>query len=437
MSRPLYRLALDVTGGRTGFGEAADWSAFWTIAADRHGTPLYVYALPTLHARAAALRRALPASVRVTYALKANGSLALAAELRRLGWGADVCSPGELETARAAGFVAGDVLYTGPAKSDREIEEAVRWGVGLIVVESAAEAARVAAAAGRARVRQPVLLRVNPGPGLARSGMALSAAACKFGVDEADMPAAARLIRALPAIELRGIHVSTDSNVCDPGRLLERAEYAFGLVAQLAADGLDVEVVDLGGGLGVPHRAGDDALDVNAYGAGLRRLAGRHARVSTILELGRYPVAESGAYVVSVVAVKRSRGGTFVLVDGGINHLYRPRLTPPDRPPPLLSPGRAPVERVTVGGPLLDAGDLLAEDVLLPRPEAGDLLAIPACGAYGYSHGLHGFCLHPTPAEVVWDGRRLHLVRERGDPRAVTAGQQLLHEAPEPVAVRR
>jgi diaminopimelate decarboxylase len=414
-----------VRGGRTSSGQSADWSAFWTVAAGRYGTPLYLYELPTVHARVDALRRALPRSVRVSYAIKANGSLALAAELRRLGCGADVCSLGELETVRAAGFSARDVLYTGPAKSDREIDEAVSWGVGLIVLESAAEAARVARAAGRAGVRQPVLLRVNPGSALERSGMAVTAPACKFGVDEADMVAAARRIRALPGVELRGIHVSTESNVRSADRLLERAEYACALVAPLAADGFDVEVVDLGGGLGVPQRAGDAALDVRAYGAGLRRLTARHPRLSLILELGRYPVAESGSYLVSVVAVKRSRGATFVLVDGGINHLYRPRLAPPDRPPPVLSPSRAPVERVTIGGPLLDADDLLAQDVLLPRPRAGDLLAIPACGAYGYNHGLQGFCLHATPAEVAWDGRRLHLVRERGDPVRVTEGQHL------------
>ena len=430
-----------MTGGRTRSGQAVDWSAFWTVAVGRYSTPLYLYELPTVHDRVGALRRALPESVRVSYAVKANGCLALVAQLRRLGCGADVCSRGELETVRAAGFSAADVVYTGPAKTDREIDEAVSWGVGLIVAESAAEAARVACAAGRAGVRQPLLLRVNPGPRLARSGMALTAPACKFGVDETEMLAVARATRALPDLELRGIHVSTESNVCSADRLLERAEYACALVAPLAADGFDVEVVDLGGGLGVPHRVGDTPLNVRAYGAGLRRLTARHPQLSLILELGRYPVAESGTYLVSVVAVKRSRGATFVLVDGGINHLYRPRLTPPDRPPPVLSPSRAPAERVTVGGPLLDAADLLAEDVLLPRPQAGDLLAIPACGAYGFSHGLHGFCLHPTPAEVVWDGRRLHLVRERGDPRGVTAGQQLLpetlHEAPEAVAVRR
>jgi diaminopimelate decarboxylase len=99
-------------------------------------------------------------------------------------------------------------------------------------------------------------------------------------------------------------------------------------------------------------------------------------------------VAESGTYLVSVVAVKRSPAATFVLVDGGVNHLYRPRLTPPGRPPPVLAPGSRPLERVTVAGPLLDSDDVLAEDVLLPWPEVGDVLAIPACGAYGDAHGL-------------------------------------------------
>ena len=146
----------------------------------------------------AAIRSVLPACADVFYAVKANGSLALVDELRRLGCGADVCSLGELQTVRAAGFEAGRVLYTGPAKSEREISEAVSWGVGLIVVESAAEAERVAAAASRAGIRQPVLLRVNPGPELARAGIVTTAPSCKFGVDEADASAVARRVRALP-----------------------------------------------------------------------------------------------------------------------------------------------------------------------------------------------------------------------------------------------
>lgn len=415
---------------RTCGGLSAAWMPFWTVAARRYGTPLYVYDVPVVRTRMTAIRSVLPTCADVFYAVKANGSLALVDELRRLGSGADVCSLGELETVRAAGFSPGRVLFTGPSKSEREIAEAVAWGVGLIVVESAAEAARVAAVAARAGVRQAVLLRVNPGPELARGGIATTAPRCKFGVDEADASTVARRIRALPGVVLRGIHVSTDSNVCSAERLLERARYTFALAARLRDEGCAIEVVDLGGGLGVPHAPSVAAVDLDAYGAGLQHIVDRHPEVSVILELGRYPVGECGTYLVSVVAVKRSAGGTFALVDGGTNHLYRPRLTPAGSPPPVLSDGAAALERVTVAGPLLDADDLLAEAVWVAAPEAGDLLAIPGCGAYGYAHGLHGFCLHATPAEVIWDGARLHLARERGDPLAVTAGQHL----PEPRA---
>ncbi len=376
-----------------------------------------------------ALRNALPASAEVFYAVKANGSLALVDEMRRLGCGADVCSLGELETVRAAGFSADHVLYTGPAKSEREIAEAVSSGIGLIVVESEAEAVRVAAVAAWAGIRQPVLLRINPGPALPRRGLAHS---CRFGVDEVDASTVAERVRALPDVELRGIHVSIGSNLCHTAHLLERAEYTFGLAARLRDDGCDIDVVDLGGGLGVPHSPRGASVDVHAYGAGLRRIADRHPGVSVILELGRYPVAESGTYIVSVAAVKRSAGVTFAFVDGGINHLYRPRLTPAGQPPPVLAAGVAAPEVVTVAGPLLDGDDLLAEAVRIPAPEVGDLLAIPGCGAYGYAHGLHGFCLHATPAEVIWDGTRLHLVRERGEPLTVTAGQHLPQRLPDP-----
>jgi diaminopimelate decarboxylase len=401
------------------------WDPVWTDAARRFGTPLYVYDLPVMRERVTALERVLPEGAALHYAVKANGSLALVDQLRRMGWGAEVCSLGELETVRAARFTPDRVLYTGPAKSDRELTEAVSWGVGLIVVESVAEAERVASVAS---ARQPVLLRVNPGFDLARSDIVTSPPSSKFGVDEAAAGAAVRRIRALPNILLRGIHVSTESNVRSAERLLERARYAFALAARLRDDRCPIDVVDLGGGLGA-------SVDLDAYGTGLRRLLEHHRGLTAILEPGRYPVAESGAYVMSVVAVKRSAGRTFALVDGGINHLYRPRLTPAGSPPPVRSSSGAAPALTTVAGPLLDGDDLLAVDVACASPAVGDLLAIPHCGAYGYAHGLHAFCLHPTPAEALWDGERLHLIRERADPLTVTAGQYLLeHRAPAAVA---
>ena len=224
--------------------------------------------------------------------------------------------------------------------------------------------------------------------------------------------------------------MSTDSNVCSAEHMLARAEYTFALAARLRDDGCAIEIVDLGGGIGAPlgecrgHRPRRVRRRPSAH-------LDRHPSVAVILELGRYPVAESGAYVVSVAAVKRSAGGTFALVDGGINHLYPPTADARWRSPAgAVRQPRAARARDR-RRPLLDADDVLAEAVEYAAPEAGDLLAIPGCGAYGYTHGLHGFCLHPTPAEVLWDGERLHLVRERGDLRTVTAGQHL----PEPRAV--
>ncbi len=437
-----------------------EWRAWWGAAAARHGTPLYAYDLMALRAGVTRLRRALAGSVRVYYALKANGSLALVRELARLGCGADVCSLGELEIARAAGVGARDALYTGPAKSDREIAAAVSWGVGLIVVESVGEARRVAATALRhGRARQCVLLRVNPGPEAVSSGLApaapnhriggedpgakapstrlaLTGPDCKFGVDEAGVPLAVRQIMGMAGIELGGIHVCTESNVSEAEPLLARARWALALAETLRHEGVDIGVVDLGGGFGVPARSGEAEFDLDGYAAGVRELAAAHPHISLILELGRYPVGGCGTYLVSVSEVKRARDSSFVLVDGGINHLYRPRLTPREQPPTVLSSARAPLEPVTVAGPLLDPEDVLAENVQLPRPRRGDLLAIVGCGGYGFGHGLHGFCLHPTAAEVAWDGERIHLIRERGDPREVTLGQRMLGEEPTSRMVR-
>jgi diaminopimelate decarboxylase len=257
--------------------------------------------------------------------------------------------------------------------------------------------------------------------------MALSSASCQFGVEESEAEEAARCVAALPSLALRGIHVSTESNVLDVDRLLRRADFAVDAAERLRGRGLDLGVVDLGGGFGVPGTVGQPPLDHIAYGAGLAAIARRHPHLSFIHELGRFLVAESGAYVVTVTDVKRSGGRTFVLVDGGINHLYRPRLTPQLMPPIRVSGIRCgePCGPVTIAGPLCDSADIIAEDVTLPAVRTGDRLAVVSCGAYGYGHGLLGFSLYPTPAEAIWDGEQLHLVRHRGTPSDVLRGQCL------------
>ncbi|HEU0299122.1 MAG TPA: alanine racemase, partial [Longimicrobium sp.] len=294
-----------------------------TSAAETFGTPLFLYDLDTVRARQAGLAWALP-DVDVRYALKANGSLAVCAALAACGLGAEICSDGELALALEAGFDPARIVLGGPAKTDATYAAALAAGVGMVVVESVTDARRLDAAAGsRGRV-QTVLLRINPAAPPPRLGVPISGEASKFGVDEEGAADALRQVAALPHLRLDGIHVFVESSICDADVLVRMHRYTLDLADRMRAEGIAVETVNLGSGLGVPYHHGEAPLDLEHYAARMReaRAAASHP-YGIVMEVGRYLVAESGVYLTRVLDVKRSRGQTFAVVDGGIHNLYR------------------------------------------------------------------------------------------------------------------
>lgn len=384
-------------------------------AAETYGTPLFLYDLDTVRAQQQALARALP-DVDVRYAVKANSSLAVCAALARAGLGAEICSDGELALALAAGFPGETIVLGGPAKTEATYAAAMQAGVGLVVVESVEDARRLSAAARRAGRVQPVLLRINPAQAPPKLGVPLSGGASKFGVDEEEAEDALRRVGALPNVRVDGIHVYLESSICDAGVLARMHQRTLRLADRLRAAGLAFDVVNLGSGLGVPYAHGEPPLDLARYAARMReaRAAAAHP-YRMVMEVGRYLVAECGTYLTRVLDVKRSRGRTFAVVDGGIHNLYRramarandlARVVGKDGP-------RAPV---AIGGILPAPDDVLTEGVELAAPEPGDLVAIPQCGAYTFTHSLSRFTLHASAAEAVLEGGRVSLARERGRP---------------------
>lgn len=393
-------------------------------AAEAFGTPLFVYDLATVRERRAGLARALP-DVDVRYAVKANSSLAVCATLAREGLGAEVCSDGELALALAAGFDPARIVLGGPAKTDATYAAALDAGVGLVVVESVTDARRLDDAARRAGRVQHVLLRINPAappPGL---GVPISGGASKFGVDEEEAADALRRVAALPGLRVDGIHVFVESSICDTAVLVRMHGFTLELADRMRAEGIAVETVNLGSGLGVPYRPDEAPLDLEAYAARMReaRAAAAHP-YRIVMEVGRYLVAECGTYLTRVLDVKRSRGRTFAVVDGGIHNLYRRAMAHANDLAVVVGRG-GPTVPVAVGGILPAPDDVLTEAVELAAPEPGDLIAIPHCGAYTFTHSISRFTLHPTAAEAVLDGGRLSLARERGTPQDALAGQLL------------
>ncbi len=396
-----------------------------------HGSPLYVYDADVLRARARALRAALPDAVDIAYAIKANSSPGVLSTLREAGLGADVASGGELRAVLRAGFAPERVVFTGPGKTDAELEAALRVGVGTLTVESLDELDVIIALAATAQLGQGLMLRLATGGD--EEGLPIISAPgnSKFGLTDTEADEAISRLRATAALApegpfvLRGFHAFGASNVLDASVLLAGGADLARRAERIAQPHqLELELLDAGGGLGIPYADNEMPLDVETLGAGLAgelatwsgRPALRHARL--LLEPGRWLVGPAGAYLCRVTRTKERGGRSVAISDGGIHHLLRPRLVGQDhRVLPVGDAARRPRDaRLDLVGPLCTGIDILASDIPAPAPRAGDLFAVLDAGAYGYSELMPLFLSHPLPAEVMIEGSVVTVSRDRIEP---------------------
>lgn len=373
------------------------------------GTPFYAYDRAHVAARVAALRAALPARLRLHYAVKANPLPTLLAHLAGLVDGFDVASAGELRAALAAGMAPAAVSFAGPGKREHELAAALDAGV-VVAVESPGEFQRLARmAAGRARPPS-VVLRLNPDFSLKRAGMSMAGGPSPFGMD---VDQARQLLAAAcpPTLDIIGVQVFAGSQSLSAEAILACQEATLALAAELAPllpGGL--RYLNLGGGLGIPYFPGEQPLDLAALGKGLSALAARHADLfattEVVLELGRYLVGEAGYYVCAVVDVKQSRGRRYAVVDGGLHqHLANSgnlgQVLRRNYPVVAGVERGAARQRVTVVGPLCTPLDVVADEVDLPPLAPGDLVVVLQSGAYGASASPTAFLGHPPPVELL------------------------------------
>ena len=376
----------------------------WAHAAG--DTPLFVYDAGIAAARVRRFRAAF-AGVDLHYAIKANPFAPLLAALAPLIDGLDVASGGELVRALAV-KPAGAISFAGPGKRDDELAAAIGAGA-TINLESAGEAERALRIGEASGVRPRLAVRVNPDLELKGSGLRMGGRPSPFGID-ADR-AGAVIRRVIDAgADWRGIHLYAGSQALDAAALIETQAATLALARRLAdAAGALPPLVNLGGGFGVPYFAGDAALDVEAIGAALLpALVGWGEGTRFAIELGRWLVAEAGVYLTRIVDIKESRGETFLVTDGGLNHQLAATGnlgTVVRRNYPLALADRlsepAAAEPVSVVGPLCTPLDRLGDRVALPRAGVGDLIAVFLAGAYGASASPAGFLGHPPAAEIL------------------------------------
>jgi diaminopimelate decarboxylase len=406
--------------------------------ATTYGTPFYLYHGEMISQRVSRVREAL--GTEVSYSVKANPSLGVCQLIaREREAGAEVASSGELAVALAAGFDPRDIVFAGPGKTDEELEHAVKEDIFAVNVESLNEIDRLAALAGRMGKTAGVGLRINPTAQLMGSGMRMGGTVGQFGMDQTDLREAVEKTLSHPELVLRGVHVYTATQVFEVDPLLEHCRNILEIALEAAdASGIPLEMIDFGGGFGVPYFEKMSEFDLDSFAVGFRELLESYRSdprlegCRFLFELGRYLVADAGVYVTKAVDVKDMRGKKFVVTDGGMNHhltatgnmgqVFRKAY-------PLLNLTRmsaVPEEGVAVAGPCCTPLDSFGNNIPLGDPEVGDLIGVFYSGAYGYSASNLGFLSHPKPAEVLLLDGEAHLLRAGGKPEDVLEGQRAL-----------
>ena len=379
--------------------------------AERVGqTPFFAYDRALLAARAAQLRQALPAGIKLHYAMKANPMPAVVACMARLVDGIDVASAGELKVALDAGADPAEVSFAGPGKRDPELRQAVAAGV-LVNVESMRELPVLAAASQALGLPARVAIRVNPDFELKGSGMKMGGGPKQFGIDAEAVPDALQWI-GREGLAFEGFHLFAGSQNLRAESICDAQRQSYALALRLAEHArTPVRFLNLGGGFGIPYFPGEQRLDLAPIGANLAALQERARsempEVSFVIELGRYLVGEAGIYVTRIVDRKVSRGQVYLVADGGLHHHLAAsgnfgQVVRKNYPATIGNrAGSSEREQSSVVGPLCTPLDLLADRMDLPVAAIGDLAVVFQSGAYGPSASPAAFLGHPACVEVL------------------------------------
>ncbi len=381
------------------------WDAEMLVS-ESGGTPLFVYDSRRIADQVSRFRAAFP-GIALHYAVKANPYAPLLEAMAAMVDGFDTASAGELGKVAHLGL---PISFAGPGKRDQELETAIRAGI-TINLESDGEADRALAIAQREGLTPKLAVRVNPPFGLKGSGQKMGGLPSQFGVDHDRAPALVRrLIEA--GADWRGLHIFAGSQALHSEALIELQRDTVALASSIAEEAKQAPPeVNLGGGFGIPYFAKDQPLDIEAVGEALAKTLSERPKILAdtqfAIELGRWLVGEAGIYLTRIVDRKESRGRTFLVTDGGLQHQLAAsgnfgQLLRRNYPVAIAGRfGGAADEEVTITGCLCTPLDLLADEAMLPRAEVGDLVAIFCAGAYGLSASPTAFLSQPMAREML------------------------------------
>lgn len=399
----------------------------------KYGSPCYIYSRATLERHWKAFDQAFGEQAHlICYAVKANSNIAILNLLARLGSGFDIVSLGELERVITAGGDPKKIVFSGVGKREDEILAALKLGIRCFNIEVSDELDRINRLAGQLGVIAPVSFRVNPDvDAKTHPYISTGLKENKFGIDIQQALTEYRRAAAMPHISVIGIDCHIGSQLTETRPFLDALDKILDLVAALAAEGINLHHLDLGGGLGICYKEEQPPEPAEYIQAILARL-GKTCPESVewtdfeiLLEPGRAIVGNAGILVTQVEYLKPTANKNFAIVDAAMNDLVRPSLYSAwQEIIPVNLQSNATETTWDIVGPVCETGDFLGKDRLLKITQ-GDLLAIRSSGAYGFTMSSN-YNSRPRLAELIVDGNSLHLIRERETIAQLWAGEHLL-----------
>ncbi|KRW71717.1 diaminopimelate decarboxylase [Pseudomonas sp. TTU2014-105ASC] len=392
--------------------------------AQRFGTPTYVYSRAHIETQYRAYADALEGMPHlVCFAVKANSNLGVLNVLARLGAGFDIVSRGELERVLAAGGQPDRIVFSGVGKTRDDMRRALEVGVHCFNVESTDELERLQQVAAELGKKAPVSLRVNPDVDAGTHPyISTGLKENKFGIDIDNAEAVYARAAELPNLEVIGVDCHIGSQLTSLPPFLDALDRLLALTDRLAARGIQIRHLDLGGGLGVRYRDEQPPLAGDYIQAVRQRIEGRG--LALVFEPGRSIVANAGVLLTRVEYLKHTAHKDFAIVDAAMNDLIRPALYQAWMNVIAVQPHEGDTRRYDIVGPICETGDFLAKDRELALVE-GDLLAVCSAGAYGFVMSSN-YNTRGRAAEVLVDGDQAFEVRRRESVQELYAGESLL-----------
>lgn len=398
-----------------------------TQLAQQFGTPLYVYSRATLERHWNAFDKSVGEHPHlVCYAVKANSNIGVLNALARLGSGFDIVSGGELERVIAAGGDAAKVVFSGVGKTAAEMKRALELGIKCFNVESEPELERLNKVAGELGVKAPISLRINPDVDAnTHPYISTGLRDNKFGIAFDRAPAVYKFAQSLEHLDIKGIDCHIGSQLTDIEPFIDATDRLLALIDDLKTQGVNIEHLDVGGGLGVVYR---DELppQPSDYAKALLGRLENHKDLELIFEPGRAIAANAGILVTQVEFLKHTEHKNFAIIDAAMNDLMRPALYQAWQDIVPVVPREGEAVTYDLVGPICETGDFLGKDRALVLEE-NDLLAVRSAGAYGFVMSSN-YNTRVRAAEVMVDGEQVHLVRQREELSSLWALENVLPE---------